>query len=572
MEILPIWTKRAKLSTKALDPLSLSRISDYISSNLLPGITTLTTIARNYSFYSWAINLSINRGIKQFKKYIAQLESSWVIAGLLDKDENELFKDAKGPIGNNIARNKIDNLSKDEIFNVQGSILKNPGGGYSQYYTRAMRFLRLTGSHDRSSFLTFLGIDLAKSFEENIKHTKFFKTYIDKKQIPKKVLFELGKIASYLRLYEDSMEEERNKLIDIFFSNNQNKSFIPTSRKSTFYLILKLFEIFTQNKIDLSRLDFRNIIYFGNTHKNGLIIPKKEIMQVFDDVYIPWKLFQFHEYLIQSLEGILITFIKYLENVDIGISEEEFIENHLDFLKEIEKYLEKDTNSKIDLKVINLLELIKIVFKNLKINDDFKDQTSKIFDKLIDFNFKDIKFSEFNLSDELLELLKDEDNKYYSKNIALSILLLIIVLIRYKHYNTIITNNENHVWIHYKFKTDPFSLLSFLNIIENKMNSITLIDFFRLILRKIITRHNNVARRKKINQGNDTFRFKRQRDNPQKYVFQRTYSYEYRSDKFSTIKSLLEDFGFIQKKTEKDLVRFEITERGKKYLGEGLNA
>jgi hypothetical protein len=37
------------------DPLDLSRVSELLTDNLIPGITTTTSRARYYSFYTWAV-------------------------------------------------------------------------------------------------------------------------------------------------------------------------------------------------------------------------------------------------------------------------------------------------------------------------------------------------------------------------------------------------------------------------------------------------------------------------------------------------------------------------------------
>jgi len=50
----PMWTREVQLSQRKLDPLGLSRVSQWLTEELLPGITTVTSVARNYSFYTWA--------------------------------------------------------------------------------------------------------------------------------------------------------------------------------------------------------------------------------------------------------------------------------------------------------------------------------------------------------------------------------------------------------------------------------------------------------------------------------------------------------------------------------------
>ena len=47
----PMWTREVKLSHRRLDPLGLSRVSQWTTDQLLPGITSVTNVARNYSFF-----------------------------------------------------------------------------------------------------------------------------------------------------------------------------------------------------------------------------------------------------------------------------------------------------------------------------------------------------------------------------------------------------------------------------------------------------------------------------------------------------------------------------------------
>lgn len=85
---------------KMLDPLGLARVSERITSDLLPGITTTTTVVRNYSFYCWAIYDSLKRGNvrnrSQFASEIARRENAFVLGCLLHHEKDEKFETPLG--------------------------------------------------------------------------------------------------------------------------------------------------------------------------------------------------------------------------------------------------------------------------------------------------------------------------------------------------------------------------------------------------------------------------------------------------------------------------------------------
>ena len=64
MQLIPKWTKKGKLKDGGRDPLGLSVISERITSDIVPGLITMTRIARNYIFYCWAIKIALKKKFK----------------------------------------------------------------------------------------------------------------------------------------------------------------------------------------------------------------------------------------------------------------------------------------------------------------------------------------------------------------------------------------------------------------------------------------------------------------------------------------------------------------------------
>jgi len=546
MDLIPIWTKQIKLVQKARNPLGLSRISQYITAKLLPGITTLTIRARNFSFYCWAIKQISQYDIKfrkEFYKIISKLETSYVIAGLLDAEKN--FQNAKGPIGRIKGKNRINKRPDEEKININFSVLEHPGGGYGQYYKNAMDLLSLTKTKDNRLALTSDGLELSEIFEDNIKNTKYYKEYLQEDEIPINILEEYGQFVSYLRLKEN--EKERDKICTIFFNKNQSQSIIQDSRKITFLLILELFRIFTENNLNLTDDDFRNITYFGKTEKDGKIISYEANKKGLKNIILQWKFYQLQEYLILTLENLLNIFIESInERNEKGLSKEEFIKNNEDFIVEFEDYCGIKCKDK------KLIDIINLILEKIGVEKLYGVEARKLFNKKLNLKSKN---SELKLSKIITEL---SDSKKMKVRISHSILLLIIIMIRYKYLRE--TFFEELSWIHHDNASDNLSFITILKNIENQLLSSSLLDFFIYVLDKIIEQHNSIAFQK-LKYRNNTFRFE-YRERTNKYYYKRSYYYERGSNKFNTIREIFEDLGLIEKKKEK----YILTTYGKNIL------
>ena len=71
-------------------------------------------------------------------------------------------------------------------------------------------------------------------------------------------------------------------------------------------------------------------------------------------------------------------------------------------------------------------------------------------------------------------------------------------------------------------------------------------DFFSDIIQNIIEQHNKIAGTKIVT-GNDTYRFLQTGD---RFLFKMSYEWAYRTDRFDSIVSILEDIGLIEKRNE----------------------
>lgn len=519
MALLPYWTKEIDLSQRALDPLGLSRISDFITNELLPGITTLTTKARNYSFYCWGIYQCSEEKVHtkhEFYQTMARLESSYVIASLFDIEEN--FPGARGPIGNDKGKRMI-NLAQNGMVEVNFSVLNHPGGGYGQYYKNAMNLLGLTINLQNREILTPKGEELALLFQKNIENTQYYREYISSDKIPLQVLVDYGKKANYLRL-KDTIEEKET-LSKVLFAKNQHISENPSSRRATLLLVLAIYENLSDKYLELTDDYYREILYFYRNEANGLLGP---ISQDIEKVIMEWKFFQFHEFFIISLEMKLYEFIEFLKDHESGTSLTQFLKGTSGFVHELELILKKNlTNTTLE-------EFLGFMLDETGIEGaSFGCESSSLFDEKNDINNF---YSEFNIYKKISE--SDRMNEI----IGLSILLLCITLLRYRQY--IDSFDEDIIWIKMK-NLEEWSLDTFFLDINSRLSRIGLTEFFNITLEKIILRHDLIAM-DKLTTGHDTFRFQRVGD---LYFLKREYKYNRRNDRLNTIKDLFEDLGII---------------------------
>jgi hypothetical protein len=147
------------------DPLGLSRVSELLTNNLIPGITTTTSRARYYSFYAWAvedIDMSRKAGKQPvpFDDELQVREATFALASKIGAQTSlpivgSRMVDAKlreGAISGEV----------DASFRVLPS---NSGGGFDQYYKGCLQDLGLVSLVDGQwSATTGIGRKVADAF------------------------------------------------------------------------------------------------------------------------------------------------------------------------------------------------------------------------------------------------------------------------------------------------------------------------------------------------------------------------------------------------------------------------
>ncbi len=518
MQLIPKWTKKRKLKEGGRDPLGLSAISERMTSDLVPGIITMTRIARNYIFYCWSIKNALKTKVKTLKEYkqiLAKLEAAWVIGGLLD--DIEIKREGKGAIGKQRALRRI-NMSSEEEIDINFSVFKMKGGGFYQYYKSSMVQLGLIINTKYFYVLTPDGQLLSDIYESNIDNTLYFTKYLNKDKIPRTVLLEYGQKSHFI--YLRNMKNEREKLKEILFKEDNNILEIPYSRKNTLLLILDVIRLFEINNLLLTDEDFRNIVFYKKTKKIKNYKPKSNnIVKILSF----WRLFVFHDYLTVSLEHFLVCFIESTKN-DSGTSIQDFFYENNNILEIISNYCGFDLSTK------NLYKIINNILYICDIKKDFSRESSEIFDKKINIHSN---LSEYTICMKISEF---KSKKQYHEVLAFSSLLLLVILIRFRHY--VDKFDDITIWMRDICDYDRLHLFSIYNEIESKLNDFSFLDFFKFILNKVIIYHNFIAEDKRSSYGLDTFRFVR---NGESFHFKQNLEYSQRNNKFRAIISILED-------------------------------
>lgn len=542
MDYSPKWTKEVEFSERALDPLGLSGISEYIVDKMLPGVTSLTTVGRNYSFYTWAIkqaNSEKPSSTIQLRERIAQLEVAYVIAGILDKVNHD---DPKGMIGEVKARNAIQHSDTDVA--VTFSVLNNPGGGLWQYYLNSMARMDMLFDTGHFVFLTEKGNKMALAFYNEIKDTIYINNYINNESIPLDVLKTYGERCGYLRMKDSIFEKEL--LIDSLLSENQSSDFDPRSRRDTILLLLSLVEFYGNKGLLFNDEHFRNYVYYGCSIKDDhLILPS--IAQKPNRIIKEWRLFQFHEFLTFALESILLTFIEVCKD-DRGTTTNEFLalsKSNLGLFTKIMMGTEKndvlyekvgqnqsDSNGSNPWST-SIKEIVTRVLVAIGVENTNDKDMSVRFDKMVGINHE--------LSERTIEkMVNGALKRNHGLAISGSMFLILVLMLRYHQYHDEI--DEDTLWIRNKEESELLSLFALRERIWHKFDEMTLGDFFNLIINDIVFHHTMIAN-EKLGYGNDTFRFVQNDDG--RYYFVRDFNYTYRNDRINSLTSIIEDLGLI---------------------------
>ena len=315
----------------------------------------------------------------------------------------------------------------------------------------------------------------------------------------------------------------------ILFNNNQNRSINPHSRKVTFHMILELFKTYSKFQIEFDDTEFRNITYYQQSIKDGLLIEYHPPLEPMKKTLLQWRFFQFHEHFTWAIESIFFSFLNSLEDSTTGLTLNEFLNENSNFTHEVDSFLGCDTTN------LTLNEIFKKILQIKGIDGLIGKITSELFDRKVSI---DDDLSEHSIrSVPTLALERSQTTRI----IGLSFCLLLITIIRYWQY--LDSFNQDNLEIMNKEESEWGSLRTYIKRIQPDLSKMTLNDLYKITMEDIIDIHDKIAWQK-MRSNNDTFRFQR---NAGVFTFKMGYKPENRANRFYSIRSITKILGSSKK-------------------------
>lgn len=327
--LLPQWTKKVAFETGGRDPLGLSRLSDFLKSQLLSGIVTNNNRARYYSYFCWALwHIEKEETAKRYKNFVDKFrrrEAMLALATLAENPKAQLLigVDATGPkLAKGRERGEV-----DCDFQILPS---NRLGAFGQYFRGSLYELGLTHRTEDGVYHVAPG--------EGERLAEAFHALAAKSPYVKKGLFtearlpigDLEKSGQYLAL--DAIREpfaaaERERLIEAFFKfESRQPSQLDLSRRHTLALILHVISEYETHGVS-PQLPDDDIVYPAYYY-DALPITERRVIpyrcpEGLHPVHSVWKQFCLHQFFTQAMEDLLHALLWALGAEPAGLKPEE---------------------------------------------------------------------------------------------------------------------------------------------------------------------------------------------------------------------------------------------------------
>ncbi|MCR3906992.1 MAG: hypothetical protein NUK62_08225 [Tenericutes bacterium] len=557
----PFWIKPGKVSGRVLDPLGLDRTSDRIKSNLLTGIISLTERARYYTFYCWVLkNINENNFDKysDFQNFFQDLARAYCLACI---SHSEIVSDNNHENIQGAIKGRRKWRDSSDPVKMQGfAHLGYRLGGYGYYYQASMRNLGLTETKPTRDVLTPLGLKIAENFEKAISKTKYFKGYINKKEIPKEILIDYGKKCC-ICLSPDSNSSEYELLRNILFNKISSLTglLFHERRKQTLSLILYIVDTLGQESLTINEEAFLNNVYFRQYKYNSQVI-NHNFPDYLKDITEKWRFFRCHDFFSYGCETLLSYFLDTLDQHKhrlTGLSLSAFIDYiKKDILDILSVFLKKEFSHShsIDLRDIHLSLLSLVLQRDVK---EFNSQISKEFDRSCGLNSQ---INESTLS-SVLEGINSKKSEL-TNPVANTILLFLTIYSRFYHKYK--NNDSNWIWFKEKSKTDlsPYHLIKELDS-KISQSEYSLIDYITWIYKRYIISWSTTVFEGK---SSSLYAHPQAFFHSDKDVFRvdKLYTPRFRDSRFYSCSSILADLKLCKKSENHQ----SLTSEGKAFLAE----
>jgi hypothetical protein len=276
MSISTAWVKPAPAVT-GQDHLGTQAPCVSIFTDLLPGITNVTSRARYYSFYPWLLwsygRRYTDRDTEHLQRTLRRAECLFALIGARHGLVREEHPDLHGAamVGREALVPALENLSADDHLRLsthatleegKARYFMNPLGGLGQYYFGPLRDAGILGGETRTRQVKFTperGAPLAEAFDKGNDGDAFFKL-LEKDAC---TLADLDALASFCPCGLKGNKVEQTALVEFFFDRMGVQGAEAHPRRMTLGLLLDLIHSGHRREDTSLESEFRASVYSG---------------------------------------------------------------------------------------------------------------------------------------------------------------------------------------------------------------------------------------------------------------------------------------------------------------------
>ena len=315
----PLWTKQAKLEG-GLDPLGLDRVSDRLTSELMPGMSVNVNMARYFSFFAWLFDTTKAENKEELYEEIVRAEKVYALGTYVTHEGNSCATGVTG--GDTVVKfwdtKKPINLDK---FN-----LLSGGSVYTALYKGPLFKMGILEPDPKGKVVvTPVGKPLAEAFNRAVSFTDWAKYGRSRNMVTRAEIEQFGRQSCPCSLPKSSTELKA--LRQLFFETPN-----PAGQNlaSSFGLILSVID--QSERYEFSNLEqaFRLAIYYREIYTDKKHSVNFKVQSSLDHIVTRWRSFQTHDYFSFALEsffavwletmftqsGQQITLMQFMEQID----------------------------------------------------------------------------------------------------------------------------------------------------------------------------------------------------------------------------------------------------------------